>query len=338
MWWQKVGIVGATGAVGQELIETLFRRGHSGIELHLYGSADAPAREMDTPFGVKPVIPYDRRLAGKCDVVFLAATAEFACKEALYLSARTLVVDNSSAFRNDPKVPLVVPEVNGHAISTARLISNPNCTTALLALVLGPINKAFSLNRVIVSTYQAASGAGIGGMNELKHQLLATALGENVCPPKYFRYPLAMNIIPQIDAFESNGYTKEEMKVVNESRKILNIPELQISCTSVRVPTLRAHAESVTIETLRHVKADEVRDLLGNTSGVRVIDNPEAGEYPMPITAAFQWDVQVGRIRENPIFRGTGIDLFLCGDQLLKGAALNAVQIAEVSTPAVKRD
>lgn len=283
--------------------------------------------------GPEAVRVYDRAAAVACDIVLLAAPAEFAAAEARGLTAAgALVVDNSSAFRLAPDVPLIVPEVNGEALGTARLVANPNCTTALMAIALWPIHIEFGLKRVIASTYQAASGAGAPGIDELLEQIRAAASGATASSPRVFPRHLALNVIPHIDRHEPNGYTREEMKVVRETRKIFGLPTLAVSCTAVRVPTLRAHAVAVTLETESPLTADAVRSILGRAPGLELVDGSGGTTYPTPLGATGSYSVQVGRIRVNPVFGRTGVDLFLCGDQLLKGAALNAVQIAELAT------
>jgi aspartate-semialdehyde dehydrogenase len=208
-------------------------------------------------------------------------------------------------------------------------IANPNCTTAILAMPLYPIYKKYGLKKVIVSTYQAASGAGYEGMSELEESTKAKLEG-NTFIPKIFQYPLAFNIIPRIDVPQENGYTKEEMKVTWETRKIFGDNDIALSCTAVRIPVYRAHSESVTIETVKPVRPEEVRELLRSSPGVEVIDDLENNKYPMPQTATGKFDVEVGRIRRNEVFGEYGLDFFVSGDQLLRGAALNAVCIAEV--------
>jgi aspartate-semialdehyde dehydrogenase len=222
----------------------------------------------------------------------------------------------------------VVPEINPDAAIGHRLIANPNCTTAVLVVVLWPLHKAFGLKRVIVSSYQATSGAGAEGMDELIEGTRAVLAG-GVATSKVFQYPIPFNVIPHIDAFQENGYTKEEMKVVWESRKIMGLPDLVASCTAVRIPTMRVHAESVTIEFERPASPDAARALLAVAPGVKLVDDPANRRYPLPSTATGAYDVEVGRIRQSLAFGANGLDLFLAGDQLLKGAALNAVQIAE---------
>merc|ERR1712151_1035472 len=227
-------------------------------------------------------------------------------------------------------VPLVVPEINGGKNSEATLIANPNCTTAIGAMALWPLHQKYKLKKVLMSTYQAASGAGAEGMAELKDGLKAYATTGEVPKPEYFAHQLPFNVIPQIDAFQPNGYTKEEMKVTWELQKIFGLPDdVKVSCTSVRVPTLRAHSESIIVETERPVDPDEAREVLRAASGVKVVDDPAELEYPMPLNATGKYDVEVGRIRQSLVFGEHGLEFFLSGDQLLRGAALNAVIIAE---------
>merc|ERR1712048_166670 len=242
---------------------------------------------------------------------------------------------NSSAFRYKDGVPLVVPEINGEKISTAGLVTNPNCTTAIGAMALWPLHQKYKLKKVLMSTYQAASGAGAEGMAELKDGLSAYATTGKVPEPEYFAHQLPFNVIPQIDAFQPNLYTKEEMKVTWELQKIFGLPDdVKISCTSVRVPTLRAHSESIVIETEEPIDPDEARDILRNAEGVTVKDDPKSLTYPMPLNATGQADVEVGRIRQSLVFGDHGLEFFVSGDQLLRGAALNAVLIAEQAVKA----
>jgi aspartate-semialdehyde dehydrogenase len=332
----SVSIVGATGAVGREMIDVLARREFPMGELKLFASARSAGQMVETPFGAKRVETFTPAAANDTDIVFMAVSGDFAKAHAPDLAKNVrMVIDNSSAFRYQADIPLIVPEVNGAALNDARLIANPNCTTAILVVALLPLHKAFGLKRVIVSTYQAASGAGAKGMDELMDET-RKAVGGECAGHEVFAHPLPFNIIPHIDSFQENGYTREEMKVVWETRKIMGLPDLAISCTAVRVPTLRAHAESVTIETERPVSLEVARAVLKEAEGVTLRDAPEAREYPMPLTASGQFDVEVGRLRKNPVFGEHGLDFFLCGDQLLKGAALNAVQIAEFAQRARK--
>ena len=332
----QVGVIGATGAVGKELVEVLGRRRFPLTKLRLFASGRSAGTRITTPFGEVTIEEFKPEAARGLDLAFLAVSGDFAKQHAPGLvAAGVTVVDNSSAFRLDDQVPLVVPEVNAAAVGDARLIANPNCTTAILVVALAPLHKAFGVKRVIVSTYQATSGAGAEGMAELERETRRVLVEGKEARHEVFAHPIAFNVIPHIDSFQPNGYTKEEMKVVWETRKIMGLPDLPVSCTAVRIPTMRVHAESVTIETEKPVTPEAAREVLRAAKGVKVVDDPAAKLYPMPITATGQDDCEVGRIRQNPVFGDHGLDLFVCGDQLLKGAALNAVQIAE-RVPALK--
>lgn len=328
-----IGIVGATGAVGIEIISVLARRNFSLSQLKVYASARSAGKTIETEYGTLVIEEFSVEASRSCDVVFLAVSGEFALEHARAISAGDgpIVIDNSSAFRYMPEIPLVVPEINGHVLRGAKLVANPNCTTAIAAVVLWPLHQQFGIKTLIMSTYQAASGAGAEGMEELTQGTLAKLTGQPVTHA-VFAHPLPFNLIPHIDKFQENGYTKEEMKVVWETLKIFNLTEqeLKVSCTAVRIPTMRAHSEAITIETLRPISADAARELLASAPGVKVVDNTAENLYPMPFTATSAFDVEVGRIRESLVFAPNGLDLFVSGDQLLRGAALNAVLIAEV--------
>jgi aspartate-semialdehyde dehydrogenase len=323
-----VGVVGATGAVGSELVKVLHDRKFPLSELKLFASERSADRTLETGFGAMSVRRFELEAARPCDIVFLCVSGDFAREYARRLAERSLVIDCSSALRLQPDVPLVIPEINAEAARGHRLIANPNCTMAIAAVALWPLHEAFRLKKVIVASYQAASGAGAEGMSELVAGAGDYLAGRPV-PHKAFPQPLAFNVVPQVDRFFDNGYTFEEMKVCWELRKVFGEPELPVSCTAVRVPTLRAHAEAITIETEKPVTPEAARAVLATAAGVRVVDDPANSAYPMPITASARDDVEVGRIRTSLIFGAHGLDLFVCGDQLLKGAALNAVQIAE---------
>lgn len=325
-----VGVIGATGAVGVELINVMFDRNFPVGELTLFASERSAGKTVETKFGTKTVALFSVEEAKQCDIVFLAVSGEFAREYGPQIAEGALVIDNSSAFRLDDDVPLIVPEINGDLAKTAKLIANPNCTTAIAAVALWPLHQAFGLKKVIVSTYQAASGAGQPGMNELRAGLAAGLEGKPV-PAEVFSAPLAFNVIPHIDSFQDNGYTREEMKVTWETRKIFGAPDLAISCTAVRIPTERTHSEAIVVETEKTVTPEAAREVLAKAKGVKLVDDPANNKYPMPLTATKQYDVEVGRIRSNLIFGDHGLELFVAGDQLLKGAALNAVQIAEAS-------
>ncbi|AEB12116.1 aspartate-semialdehyde dehydrogenase [Marinithermus hydrothermalis] len=325
----RVAVVGATGAVGRELVKVLEARRFPLSELRLYASPRSAGETI--PF-CGEAIPLEVLPEGPlpADIVLASAGGGLSKRHApAWVAGGSVVIDNSSAFRYDPEVPLVVPEVNAEAARQHQgIIANPNCTTAILAVALWPLHQAFKAQRVIVSTYQAASGAGAKGMQELLDETHKVLHGQ-AAAAQVFPHPLAFNVLPHIDAFQENGYTREEMKVVWETRKIFGDPELKISVTAVRVPTLRTHAEAVTVEFARPVTPESARAVLEAAPGVRVVDDPERRAYPMPLTATGRWEVEVGRIRKSLVLEN-GLDFFVAGDQLLKGAALNAVQIAEL--------
>eukprot|EP00978_Attheya_sp_CCMP212_P024861 scaffold78855_cov50-Attheya_sp.AAC.2 len=334
-----VGIVGATGAVGKEIRGCLDNRNFPVDKLRIFGSSRsagtiAPAGAGDK-FGDITVELFDVAAARECDVVFLAVSGDFSLEHARAISDGddgAVVIDNSSAFRYMKDIPLVVPEINGECTIGAKLIANPNCTTAIGLMALWPLHKLFKLKKVIMSTYQAASGAGQPGMDELQEGTRAVLSGEReVAENKIFAHPLPFNVIPHIDKFMENGYTKEEMKVTWETRKICGLPDdFPVSCTAVRIPTYRAHSESIIIETELPVDIEAARKALAEAPGVKLVDDTANEKYPMPLTATGQYDVEVGRVRKSEVFGDYGIELFVSGDQLLRGAALNAVIVAEV--------
>lgn len=328
----RIAIVGATGAVGQEILKVLqqsIEAGHLEIsELLLFASPRSAGQLInfagnDITVQITPEGPI------AADVVLVSAGANVSKKLApIWAEAGAVVIDNSSAFRYDSTVPLVVPEVNGEtALQHKGIIANPNCTTAIAAVAVAPIHRKYGIKRMIVSSYQATSGAGQAGMDELLTHTQAQLAGQEVTASA-FVHPISFNVIPHIDAFQDNGYTKEEMKVTWEMQKILGDDSIKISCTAVRIPTLRSHSEAISLELAQSAQPDEVRELLAGSAGVEVCDVPADNNYPMPLTASHKYAVEVGRIRQSLVFEG-GIELFVCGDQLLKGAALNAVQIVE---------
>jgi len=300
--------------------------------VHLFASARSAGKTLNTPYGDIVVELFTQEAARKMDIVLMAVSGSFAKEHGPELAkpGGPIVIDNSSAFRMDPNIPLVVPEINKSAIGDSRFIANPNCTTAIAVMALWPLHKRFKLTKVICSTYQAASGAGAEGMAELRKGT-SEVLDEKPHKNEFFAHPLPFNVIPHIDSFQENGYTKEEMKVTWETQKIFGVPDLAVSCTAVRIPTLRAHSEAITIETEADITPEEARAILETAPGVKVMDDPANKVYPMPLTASESHDVEVGRIRNNLIFGSKGLDLFVCGDQLLRGAALNAVLIAEAA-------
>ncbi len=328
-----VGIAGATGAVGVEMMETLVKRNFPVKQLRLFASERSVGKKMK--FKGKS-IKVELLKAGcfkGIDIALFSAGAGRS-KEFAYDAVKdgAVVIDNSSAFRMDPSVPLVVPEVNAADVFKHKgIIANPNCCTAIMLVAVYPLHKANPIRRIVVSTYQAASGAGAKAMAELEEQTAQVLRGDKKLKVEHLAQRIAFNLFPQVDQFTENGYTKEEMKFQNESRKIMHAPKLRVSATCVRVPILRAHSESVNIEFTKPITPEKVRKILDKASGVQVVDDPANKKYPMPIDASGLYDCLVGRIRQD-ISRGDGrgIDLFISGDQLLKGAALNAVQIAEV--------
>lgn len=325
----SVGIIGCTGAVGQAMIQVLGERHFPLKSLHLFASSRSAGKKMSTCLGEVKIEEFDLAKAKELDFVLMAVSGDFALEFAPQIaSGKTIVIDNSSAFRYDDKIPLVVPEINAAQAKGAKLIANPNCTTAILAVALYPLHQAFQVKKVIVSTYQATSGAGAEGMSELEEETKKYLNGEKA-DHKIFAHPIPFNLIPHIDKFQVNGYTKEEMKVAWETKKIFQDQSIAVSCTAVRIPTFRAHAEAVTIETTKKITPEQAREILSKTPGVKLVDNPEKLEYPMPLNATQKYDVEAGRIRQSLVFGEYGLDFFVCGDQILKGAALNAVQIAE---------
>jgi len=325
-----VAVVGATGAVGEEMIQVLHDRKFPLSSLLLLASERSAGKTVKTAYGDKKVEVFSLAKAQECDIVLMAVSGGFSTEFSpqIVANGKTIVVDNSSAFRYNDDIPLVVPEINSDAMKGKPLIANPNCTTAIAAMALWPLHREFKLKKVIVSTYQAASGSGAAGMTELEEGTRKKLAGEEF-KNEVFAHPLTFNVIPHIDAFQENGYTKEEMKVAWETQKIFGSKDIACSCTAVRIPTLRAHSEAITIETEKEITPEAARELLKTAPGVELIDDPAQKRYPMPLTATRKYDVEVGRIRTSLVFGSHGLDLFVSGDQLLRGAALNAVIIAE---------
>lgn len=327
---KHVAIMGATGAVGQELLSLLEERNFPIASLKLLASKRSAGKTCQFKGQDIIIEELTHDSFEGIDIVLASAggsiSAEFVPSA---IKAGAVVVDNTSYFRMDDEVPLVVPEINSEEIKNHKgVIANPNCTTAIAAVVLWPLHKAYGLKKVIMSTYQASSGAGATGMEELRSGATAYLEGKEV-KNETFAHPLPFNLIPHIDKFQENGYTKEEMKVTWETRKIMNLPDLAVSCTAVRIPTFRAHAESIVIETEKPIDVALAKKILSEAPGVKLVDNIDNNEYPMPLSVTKKWDVEVGRIRQNIVFGENGLEFFICGDQILKGAALNAIQIAE---------
>lgn len=329
----NVGVVGATGAVGKEIVGCLEKRGFPVNNLRIFGSERSAGKEIDTKFGSVTVELFSEESTRECDVVFLAVDGDFSLAHAENICKGddgAVVIDNSSAFRFVDGIPLVVPEINAETTIGKKLIANPNCTTAIGLMAIWPLHKLFGLKKMVMSTYQAASGAGQPGMDELMDGTRSVLSGEReVAENKIFAHPLPFNVIPHIDKFMENGYTKEEMKVTWETRKICGLAEdFPVSCTAVRIPTARAHSESIVALFDKPVDVAAARKALEEAPGVKLVDDVENLKYPMPLTATGQYDIEVGRIRENIAF-DNALEFFVCGDQLLRGAALNAVIVAE---------
>lgn len=326
----KVAVVGASGAVGQEFLRVLEERNFPMDELVLFGSHRSAGKKYmfrGKEIEVK-LLQHNDDFKG-IDIAFTSAGGGTSIEFADTITKHgTIMIDNSSAFRMDENVPLVVPEVNPEdALNRPRnIIANPNCTTILMVVALKAIEQLSHIKQVHVSTYQAASGAGAAAMDELFTQYKQVLAGEEPTVDK-FAYQLAFNLIPQIDVFTDNGYTKEEMKMYNETRKIMH-SDIQVSATCVRVPALRAHSESIWVETERPISVAEAREAFAQAEGLVLQDNPAAKDYPMPLFLSGKDPVYVGRIRKD-LANENGLTFWLVGDQIKKGAALNAVQIAE---------
>lgn len=328
----NVAIVGASGAVGQELLRVLDEQNFPVDNLRLFGSRRSAGRIYR--FRGKEIaveeLTSDPDLFAGTDVAFTSAGASVSKKYAEVITARgAVMIDNSSAFRMDADVPLVVPEVNASdaLVRPRNIIGNPNCTTIQMLVALAPIHRLSPIRSIRVATYQAASGAGATGMAELEQQLRDAAAGNELKVSK-FQAQLLGNLIPQVDVFLDNDYTNEEMKMERESRKILHAPELNVSAMCVRVPVMRAHSEAIWVSTAEPVELSSVRNAMEQAPGLIVVDDPAAGRYPMPLEAAGTDPVYVGRIRKD-LTDPNGIVLWVVADQIKKGAALNAVQIAQ---------
>jgi aspartate-semialdehyde dehydrogenase len=327
-----VAVVGATGLVGRTMIEVLLERGFPMRDLRAFASPRSAGSLLSvdgTTLRVEAAVP--EAFAG-VDIALFSAGAEVSRLLAPEATARgTVVVDNSSAWRMDPGVPLVVADVNDEdAAAHEGIIANPNCSTMQLMPLLAALRDAVGLERVVVDTYQAVAGTGAKAVAELESQIRAHVNGEPK-EPRVYPHPIAFNAIPEIDVFLDNGYSKEEWKVVTESRKILHLPDLRVSCTAVRIPVFVGHSEAVHVETRLPVSPQQARGVFAATKGVVVVDEPSAHRYPLATEAAGRDEVFVGRIRQDAsIPDGRGLAFWCVGDNLRKGAATNAVQIAEI--------
>lgn len=326
----RVAILGATGAVGTELIELLEQRNFPIADLRLLASPRSAGKTMRFRGENIPVEATSDRSFENIDIVL--ASAGGATSKALApkaVASGAVVIDNSSAFRMNPEVPLVVPEVNPQAAAAHQgIIANPNCTTILMAVAVYPLHQARKIERIVAATYQSASGAGARAIEEVKQQSVAILQGKEPVA-QVFPYPLAFNLFPHNSPLNDQGYCEEEMKMVNETRKIFCAPQLRITATCVRVPVLRAHSEAINLEFEQPLSVAEAREILSQAPGVQLMEDWAANHFPMPIEATGRDEVLVGRIRQD-VSHPCGLELWLCGDQIRKGAALNAVQIAEL--------
>jgi aspartate-semialdehyde dehydrogenase len=326
----KVAVVGATGAVGVEMVKMLEARNFPVEEIKLLASQKSVGKKVMFN-GKETAVQLLTKDSGKnFDIALFSAGATVSKEYApSFVKDGCFVIDNSSAWRMDDSVPLVVPEVNPEALSKdKKLIANPNCSTIQMTAALKPLHDAAKIKRVIVSTYQSVSGAGQKGINELTEQIKLWAKGEPVGDPEKFQYQLAFNLIPHIDVFCDNGYTKEEMKMVNETKKIMD-PNIEVSATCVRVPVFRAHSESVWVETQEHLSVEKAREILAAAPGIELIDDNANNKYPMPLFAEGRQITHVGRLRRDISTDKNALVFWVVSDNLLKGAALNAVEIAE---------
>ena len=325
-----VAVVGVTGAVGQTTLKILEERKFPVRELRAFASARSAGRTVifkGETVRVEAVGP--GAFKGVDIALFSAGSAQSKEYAPQAVKAGAVVVDKSNAFRMDPQVPLVVPEINAHAVRGHRgIVACPNCTSIVTVMPLKPLHDAGRLRRVVATSFQAVSGAGVNGVEELRTQTLAWARGEAITP-RFFQHQIAFNVIPHIDTFGADGYTGEEMKLVNEVRKVLEVPDLLISPTTVRVPVFTAHSVSVNAETEVKLGRERAREVFAGFPGLKLWDEPAEHRYPMPVVVEGQDDCYVGRVRED-LTRPNGLNFWVVGDQLRKGAALNGIQIAEL--------
>jgi aspartate-semialdehyde dehydrogenase len=348
-----IAVVGATGAAGTELLRVLEKRNFPVASLRPIGSARSVGKSIQFRDESIRVEELDPSSFEKIDIAFFSAGGDVSRKHVpIACQADAIAVDKSSAFRMDPHVPLVIPEINAQDVHLHRgIIANPNCTTTVMLMALYPLHRIFHLRRVFAATYQAVSGSGTRGVEELTRQTKMWADNEQRgsrssggkltnAPadqrgashgeaPSFFPYPIAFNLLPHVDSFLESGYTKEEVKMQDETRKIMHLPELRVSATCVRVPVYRAHSVAVSAEFEHPVSVEHAREVLSKAPGLELVDEAHSNRYPMPLTVAGKDNCQVGRVRLDCALEN-GLSFWVSGDQLLKGAALNAVQIAEL--------
>lgn len=331
----NVAILGATGAVGQEFLNLIEERNFPFAELKMLASKRSAGKKIQF-MGKEYTVEVATEDSFKgVDIALFAGGAASKTFAPAAVKAGAVVIDNSSAFRMDPEVPLVVPEVNPEAIANHKgIIANPNCSTIIMVMALKPLYNVSKIKRVVVSTYQAVSGGGKEAMAELEEQVKAINEGRpvvaNILPGASLakHYQIAFNLIPQIDVFKDNLYTKEEMKMIDETKKIMSDDSMRITATTIRVPVYRSHAESVNVEFEDEISVEKAREVLAAFPGVTLTDNPDEQIYPMPLETSGKNDVEVGRIRKD-YSTDNALNFWVCGDQIRKGAALNALQIAE---------
>jgi aspartate-semialdehyde dehydrogenase len=346
-----IAVVGATGAAGTELLGVLERRSFPVASLRPIGSARSVGKSVQFCGDSIPVEKLDAGSFEKIDIAFFSAGGDVSREYVpIACQADAIAIDKSSAFRMDPHVPLVIPEVNSEDVKLHRgILANPNCTTTVMLMALYPLHKIFRVHRVFAATYQAVSGSGTRGVEELTRQTKTWVEDEQRCsgrpvgdaketdfeqlgsatPATVFPHPIAFNLLPHVDSFLESGYTKEEVKMQDETRKIMHLPELRVSATCVRVPVYRAHSVAVTAEFERPISVERAREVLSKSPGLELVDEPHNNRYPTPLNVAGKDNCQVGRVRLDCALEN-GLSFWVSGDQLLKGAALNAVQIAEL--------
>lgn len=326
----KVAVVGATGLVGTKMLQVLAERNFPVTELVPVASEKSVGKEVEFRGNKYKVVSMTDAIAARPAVAIFSAgggtSLEWAPK---FAEAGITVIDNSSAWRMDPTKPLVVPEINADVLTVNdKIIANPNCSTIQMVVALNPLHKKYGIKRIVVSTYQSVTGTGVKAVDQLKGERVKEVKGENTDYPMAYKYPIDLNVIPQIDMFLENGYTKEEMKMVKETCKIMGDDSIRVTATTVRIPTMGGHSESVNIEFERDFDVEEVRTLLAASPGVVVVDDVKNLKYPMPIHAHDKDDTFVGRIRRDETQANT-LNCWIVSDNLRKGAATNAVQIAE---------
>ena len=321
----KVAVVGATGLVGTVMLKVLAERNFPVTELILVASEKSKGKEIDFKGKKYKVVTVDEAIAMKPDVALFSAGGSTSTEQApKFAAVGTTVIDNSSAWRMDPTKKLVVPEVNANVLTAAdKIIANPNCSTIQMVVALKPLHDAYKIKRVVVSTYQSVTGTGVKAVDQLMNERKGITDG-----PMAYPYPIDLNVIPQIDVFQDNGYTKEEMKMILETKKIMGDDSIRVTATTVRIPVIGGHSESLNIEFENDFDLVKVRELLAATSGIIVVDDPANAKYPMPMDAHEKDEVFVGRIRRDESQDNT-LNMWCVADNLRKGAATNAIQIAE---------